>query len=52
MGPFEGYEPNADAMLRVMRKHREAADEIDGELVPEGLLSAAKHSWDEADLAR
>ncbi|MDQ4107971.1 MAG: vitamin B12-dependent ribonucleotide reductase, partial [Actinomycetota bacterium] len=48
MGPFEGYEPNADAMLRVMRKHREAADGIDGELVPEGLLSAAKHSWDEA----
>ena len=48
MGPFEGYEPNADAMLRVMRKHREAADEIDGDLVPEGLLSAAKHSWDEA----
>ena len=48
MGPFEGYEPNADAMLRVMRKHREAADEIDAELVPEGLLSAAKQSWDEA----
>jgi ribonucleoside-diphosphate reductase alpha chain len=48
MGPFEGYEPNADAMLRVVRKHREAADEIEGELVPEGLLSAAKHSWEEA----
>jgi ribonucleoside-diphosphate reductase alpha chain len=48
MGPFEGYAPNADAMLRVMRKHREAADTIDGELVPEGLLSAAKQSWDEA----
>jgi ribonucleoside-diphosphate reductase alpha chain len=48
MGPFEGYDPNADAMLRVMRKHREAADGIEGELVPEGLLSAAKHSWDEA----
>jgi ribonucleoside-diphosphate reductase alpha chain len=48
MGPFEGYEPNADAMLRVMRNHREAAEEIDGELVPEGLLSAAKQSWDEA----
>ncbi|MCI0633876.1 MAG: hypothetical protein L0206_08180 [Actinobacteria bacterium] len=48
MGPFEGYEPNADAMLRVMRKHREAADEIDGDLVPEGLLSAAKQSWDDA----
>ena len=48
MGPFEGYEPNADAMLRVMRKHREAADTIESEFVPEGLLSAAKHSWDEA----
>jgi ribonucleoside-diphosphate reductase alpha chain len=32
----------------VMRKHREAADEIDGDAVPEGLLSAAKQSWDEA----
>ncbi|MGH2681325.1 MAG: vitamin B12-dependent ribonucleotide reductase [Actinomycetota bacterium] len=48
MGTFEGYAPNADAMLRVMRKHREAADDIDDELVPEGLLSAAKSSWDEA----
>jgi ribonucleoside-diphosphate reductase alpha chain len=48
MGPFEGFRPNADAMLRVMRKHREAADEIDGDAVPEGLLSAAKQSWDEA----
>ncbi|MFN2543684.1 MAG: LAGLIDADG family homing endonuclease, partial [Actinomycetota bacterium] len=48
MGPFAGYSPNRDAMLRVMRKHRAAADEIDAELVPEGLLSAAKQSWDEA----
>ena len=48
MGPFEGYRPNADAMLRVMRKHREAADAIDGEFLPEALLSAAKQSWDEA----
>ena len=48
MGPFDGYAPNADAMLRVMRKHRAAADEIDAELVPEAMLSAAKQSWDEA----
>ena len=48
MGPFDGYAPNADAMLRVMRKHRAAADEIDGELVPEAMLSAARQSWDEA----
>ncbi|HEX5951513.1 MAG TPA: vitamin B12-dependent ribonucleotide reductase, partial [Actinomycetota bacterium] len=48
MGPFAGYAPNADAMLRVMRKHREAADDIDGDLVSEALLSAAKNSWEEA----
>ena len=48
MGPFEGYGPNADAMIRVMKKHRAAADEIDGDLVPEAMLSAAKQSWDEA----
>src|SRR5205823_2604573 len=47
-GPFAGYSPNRDPMLRVVRKHRAAADEIDAELVPEGLLSAAKQSWDEA----
>src|SRR3989440_11257076 len=35
MGPFAGYAPNRDAMLRVMRKHRGVADEIDPELVPE-----------------
>jgi ribonucleoside-diphosphate reductase alpha chain len=48
MGPFAGFPPNRDAMLRVMRKHRAAADEIDAELVPEALLSAAKQAWDEA----
>jgi ribonucleoside-diphosphate reductase alpha chain len=48
LGPFEGYGPNADAMLRVMRKHRTAADDIDGDLVPEAMLSAAKQAWDEA----
>jgi len=48
MGPFAGYAPNRDPMLRVIRKHRAAADEIDGELVAEGLLSSAKQAWDEA----
>src|SRR5437879_12090923 len=47
-GPFAGYASNADAMLPVMRKDRAAADQIDAELVPEGMLSAAKQSWDEA----
>jgi ribonucleoside-diphosphate reductase alpha chain len=35
-------------MLRVVRKHRAAADEIDGEAIPEALLSAARQAWDEA----
>jgi len=48
MGPFAGYAPNRDAMLRVMRKHRAAVDAIDSERVPEGLLQAAKTAWDEA----
>jgi ribonucleoside-diphosphate reductase alpha chain len=47
-GPFAAFPPNRDPMLRVMRKHRAATDGIDGELVPEGLLSASKHAWDEA----
>ena len=48
MGPFDAYTPNADAMLRVMRKHRAAVDQIDAEEVPEGVLSAAKQAWDDA----
>ena len=48
MGPFAGYAPNRDAMLRVMRKHRSAADQIDAESIPEALLSAAKSAWDKA----
>ena len=47
-GPFAGFAPNRDAMLRVMRKHRALVDEIDPDLVPEGLLSSAKNGWDEA----
>src|SRR5438094_5290850 len=47
-GPFAGFTPNRDAMLRVMRKHRAAADEIDGDAVPEAVLSAARRVWDEA----
>jgi ribonucleoside-diphosphate reductase alpha chain len=48
MGPFAGYADNADAMLNVLRMHREQAGEIDDELVPSGLLSAARHTWDDA----
>ncbi|MGH2793715.1 MAG: vitamin B12-dependent ribonucleotide reductase, partial [Actinomycetota bacterium] len=47
-GPFNGYAPNREPMLGVMRKHRAAVDQIDPDLVPEAMLTAAKNAWDEA----
>jgi ribonucleoside-diphosphate reductase alpha chain len=48
MGPFAGYQANRDAMLGVLRMHRDAASHIDEELVPPEILSAAQESWDTA----
>jgi ribonucleoside-diphosphate reductase alpha chain len=48
MGPFAGYQQNRDAMLGVLRMHRDAAAHIDEELVPPELLSAAQQAWDSA----
>ena len=46
MGPFDGYEKNRDAMLRVIAKHRDAATQIDATKVPAELTKAAKEDWD------
>jgi ribonucleoside-diphosphate reductase alpha chain len=46
-GPFSGYEPNREPMLRVMRKHRAALKDIDKVHVPKDLLESAKSVWDE-----
>jgi ribonucleoside-diphosphate reductase alpha chain len=48
MGPFAGYQENRDAMLGVLRMHRDAAAHIDEDLVPPELLSAAQEAWDSA----
>jgi ribonucleoside-diphosphate reductase alpha chain len=48
MGPFAGFQDNRDAMLDVLRMHRDAASRIDEEVVPPELLSAAQESWDMA----
>ena len=48
MGPFSGYADNADAMLNVLRMHREEAAKIPDELVDTNLLAAARHAWDDA----
>ena len=47
MGPYDEYAKNREPHLRVMRKHRDAAYEIDEHVEP-GLLEAARRSWDAA----
>jgi ribonucleoside-diphosphate reductase alpha chain len=48
IGPFEEYPKNADAMLRVIRKHRAAVANIDAGVVPDEMMTAARRAWDEA----
>ncbi len=62
-GPFPGYAPNRESMLRVMRNHRRAAYNvargeyedlsiaprgIDARVCPPYLLQAARAEWDSA----
>lgn len=48
VGPFAGFHKDREAMLNVLRMHREEVSKIDASLVSEELLSAAMNSWDEA----
>ena len=49
LGPYEHYEENRDAHNNVMRMHRDASYAIaETNLTDDGLLAAAKRSWDEA----
>jgi ribonucleoside-diphosphate reductase alpha chain len=48
MGAYDAYEPNKDAHLRVIEKHRAAVSNIDETKVPEHVMMAARRSWDEA----
>ena len=47
-GPFAGYPENAEAMLEVMRMHRDAAYETDDTSLPKSMARAARHVWDRA----
>ncbi len=47
-GPYEEYEKNREPHNGVMRMHRDASYEIDGEGIKGDLLAAAQRSWDEA----
>ncbi len=48
MGPFAGFPPNREPMLKVIERHRSHAYKLDSALVPLDLLRAARESWDEA----
>ncbi|NOZ00921.1 MAG: vitamin B12-dependent ribonucleotide reductase [Deltaproteobacteria bacterium] len=47
-GPFAAYQQNREPMLRVIRKHGEALDAIQKDLVPDNLMDAARKAWDRA----
>jgi ribonucleoside-diphosphate reductase alpha chain len=48
MGPFGGYPRNRDAMIDVIRMHRDSLRPIKEEAVQPSLLRAAQKSWDDA----
>src|SRR5579863_2432496 len=48
MGPFGGYLRNREAMIDVMRMHRDSLRPIKEEHVQPTLLRAAKKAWDDA----
>jgi len=47
LGPFNGYQVNREPMLKVMKMHGLAADQIPDRYVPGGLLTAARKVWDD-----
>lgn len=48
VGPFAGYHKDKEAMIHVLKMHREEVSSINAAFVAEDLLSAAAEAWDEA----
>jgi ribonucleoside-diphosphate reductase alpha chain len=48
VGAFDAFAENREPMLKVMDKHRAAAQQIPEGLAPADLVEAARASWDEA----
>ena len=48
MGPFAGYAPNREPMLKVIERHKSHAYKLDPSYVPLDMLRAARDSWDDA----
>src|SRR5438067_11396067 len=47
-GPFSEYAKNREPMLNVMEKHRAAAYQLSSSPEAEGVVNAARSTWDEA----
>jgi ribonucleoside-diphosphate reductase alpha chain len=48
VGSFSAFDRDRDGMIRVLKKHRAAVNEIDASQVSEELLQAAASAWDDA----
>jgi ribonucleoside-diphosphate reductase alpha chain len=46
-GPFPGFEKNREPMLRVIKKHWDAVDQIDARAVPKEIMDATRATWQE-----
>src|SRR6185295_15156102 len=46
-GPFLGFEKNREPMLRVIKKHWDAIDQIDARAVPKEIMEATRKTWQE-----
>src|SRR5215471_12370210 len=47
-GPFSEFAKNREPMLRVMEKHRDAAQQLTSSPEAEEVVTAARETWDEA----
>ena len=47
LGPFKGFKKNREPMLKVMKMHSLAAEQIQDKYVPGDLLTAARKVWDD-----
>ncbi len=45
IGPFEKYAENREPMLKVIKKHHDALNDIDSKFVPPALFKAARDAW-------
>lgn len=48
MGPYEGYEQDSEAMLNVLRMHRDATSNIDRSEIADDISAAIDDVWDSA----